>query len=184
MLLTRPLPRIFHNICKGQGFLWQFFAMSALFWYFAFTNIMYYIIVKKDKVPDLEKKKRKYYTIGFLIPFITSLVPLFFDAYEPRTVGFPDGDGSLECWLNDPYWQLGTTIFWMILCMCWGGYRGYQIILTLRKTKYKTEKSREKGAMDGKRGYVLVAMMKEVRVTWERDRLRFRPLSLQHSLQL
>jgi hypothetical protein len=111
-------------------------------------------------------------------------VPLFFDAYEPRTVGFPDGDGSLECWLNDPYWQLGTTIFWMILCMCWGGYRGYQIILTLRKTKYKTEKSREKGAMDGKRGYVLVAMMKEVRVTWERDRLRFRPLSLQHSLQL
>jgi hypothetical protein len=72
--------------------------MSALFWYFAFTNIMYYIIVKKDKVSDLEKKKRKYYTIGFIVPFITSFLPLFFDAYEPRTVGFPDGSGSLECW--------------------------------------------------------------------------------------
>jgi len=45
--------------------------------------------------------------------------------------------------------------------MGWGCYRGYSIIITLRKTKYKTERSREKGAMDGKRGHVLVAMMKE-----------------------
>ncbi|GMI01538.1 hypothetical protein TrVE_jg12115 [Triparma verrucosa] len=151
---------MFHNICIGQAFFWQFFAAASIFWYVAFTNMMYNIIVRNVRLKTLERRKNRAYFLGFILPFISALVPLIAGAYGPRyTLGERDG---LECWLEDPTWQLVCILIWVVLGLFWGTYRGYWIVVTLRKTKFKTQRSREKGgAMKNKKGYKLVQTLKE-----------------------
>ncbi|GMH78790.1 hypothetical protein TL16_g07936 [Triparma laevis f. inornata] len=152
-----------HSALQGplrQAFFWQFFAASSVFWYVAFVNMMYNIIVRNVRLKLLEKRKNRAYFLGFVLPLISALVPLFAGAYGPRyTLGERDG---LECWLEDPTWQLCCILVWIIGAQFWGFYRGYHIVVTLRKTKFKTQRSRERdGAMKNKKGYKLVQTLKE-----------------------
>jgi hypothetical protein len=156
----------FRNICLAQAFLYQLSGAATLFWYFALTNIMYNIIVKNERVVDLQFKAKYYYVGGILIPFASAILPVIVgDVYGPRDRGFPlDAEGKhqgLECWLDDPYWQFSEMYLWVGIAAVWGTYRGFYIFLTLRKTTYKTERSREAGAMASKRGFTVLSTLKE-----------------------
>ena len=145
--------RLYSTVCILQAFFYQFFGTGAIFWFFCFTNIMYNIIVKGIKVSVLNKKAKKYYLGGFFVPLFLAILPLCFDAYGPKTDGFPIIDGKktgIECWINDAKWQFGIMIWMIMAAAVWGAYRGSLTVLKLRKTSYKSGKSIVAGALKGK----------------------------------
>jgi hypothetical protein len=149
--------RMFHSFCIGQGFLFQFFATCSVFWYVAFTNIMHDIIVKRRRAKDVAQRKARVYFLAVVLPLVSALIPLAAGKYGPRYIrGSPETfEGSgLECWLEDPFWQLAAMLVWLLAALLWCGYRGYQIVLVLKKTKFKTERTRSQGVMNNKRGCV------------------------------
>ena len=143
-----------HTVCLGQGFLYQFCGVATLFWYVSLTNLMYKIIAKNQRIAELRENQYKYYLAGFVVPTAIAVVPVIFDAYGPRS-------GDLECWLDDWHWQFACMYGGVGIAAFWGSYRSYFIVKVLRRTAYKTNRNRERGAMESKRGHTVMSTLKE-----------------------
>lgn len=98
------------SLCLTQAFLFQYFACSLVWWYF----LLYYNLhrVVRDAtvtVFHLQRYERYYCLIGWGVPFIQALIPLFFDKLGPKP-------GMLYCWINDEtgMWQFYCTYLPML----------------------------------------------------------------------
>ena len=68
-------------LCKFQGLLINYGMLSSLLWVDIFSHSLYSVIVKNNK--NIENNHFVYLMIGFVLPLVFSLVPLYMDYYGP-----------------------------------------------------------------------------------------------------
>ncbi len=80
-------------LCKCQGFLFQFLAISLIYWYLLIYITLYLIVCRSWTFKRVKQNRYYYYGVGFLVPIILSVLPSALDAFGHE-------QGVFWCWIG------------------------------------------------------------------------------------
>ena len=78
--------------CQVQGFLLQYSAISSVLWTLNIAFALYVTALKGERDPA--RYQTRFLILGYIIPLLLALVPLFLDAYN---------EAAGWCWINSSF---------------------------------------------------------------------------------